>query len=123
MSEKVSTRLDSAVAVTVGGTEYRLEPTLQAYRDLTRFHTGLRECLGRIAALDVDAIATVIIAGTGEKVSVERAEALALALFREVDKTSVANACTDYIVLLLRGGEPVRAGGDEAEGETDPGNP
>jgi len=123
MSKTVSNNLDSAVSVTVGGETYRLEPTLAAYRHISRFFESLAKCADRVMAYDVDAVASVIIAGTGENFTEERGEALAAAYFREPVKATAADKCSDFLVLLHRGGVPEDTASKSADKEPDPGNP
>lgn len=122
MSEAVSENLDASVAVTVGGETYRLEPAISAYRHIGRFYGSLAKCAERVLAYDVDAVAAVIVAGTGRDFTPEEADALALAYFREPVKAAAADACSDYLVLLHRGGVPEDPGAKTEEKEADPGN-
>lgn len=106
------------IKVTVAGKEYVLEPTLDAVRAICSQAEGLVPAFRGVRNVNIDIMASVILAGSGTQLKDSEAlEDFLDAIWREPDKAVLGGPLSDYIALLLAGGSP--APGD-ASGETDP---
>ena len=103
--------------VTVGGTEYTLVPTLAAVRAVTAACGGLLPAFRKVQDLDLDAMASIIVAGARLTLTAKEYDALAGAVWKTEKKGPIGSACIDFLSLLLNGGRSVEDEVDGAEAE------
>lgn len=109
---------------TVAGVNYELKPTLEAVRRITQLSGGIAAAYRKIADLDYDVIAGVIIAGAGLKLKGEdEINAFVSAVWKEYPRTNWHTGLMEYVLLLLNGGvereedEPQKDGEPKKVGE------
>lgn len=109
----MSKSTQAPLSVTVGGEEYRLEPTLSAVRSINGVLGGLRPAFQRVSDINFDAMAAVVAAGAGLALKPKEFDALAEAIWKSPDKAAIGGTLSDFLALLLAGGQA--AGDGEAE--------
>ena len=116
-----SVATEPSIRVTVGRTDYELQPTLAAARKLGQSTGGLRAALTKVQDIDIDAMAAVIIAGSGLRLTSDAVDDLMEAVFR-CDKPTLAGDLIGYLLTMLQGGEPERPEAGRAKAEAGDGD-
>ena len=105
------------VTFKLDGQEVTLQPSLYAFKTLSRQYGGLANVIEKIGLLDIDCIALVVCVGLKKKTLLH--EQYAEKVFRTGmggDKPDgLAPSCAKFIYNLQRGAQPESAGGDDAE--------
>lgn len=106
------------VRLMLGNEEVTLKPTAHAMLELSRKYGGLATVARRIVEMDADAVVDVLAHGLGgpayntaakRKELAEKAFAAGLT----DDTGGVAAKCVEYITVLMRGGRPAPAPGED----------
>ena len=113
---KASVVMCETVTVSVAGREYELKATLQAMRAVSQVFGGLRPAIQRVTDLDLDATASVIIAGAGLRLGRKEADALVDEIWKSENKGDIAAPVLDFLSMLLNGGRPFDADNDDKPG-------
>lgn len=109
------------ITVSVGGKTYELSPTIGAVRLINGVFGGLKPALDAVQALNFDAVAQIINAGTGGKLKAKEVGAIGEALWTAEDRGDAMGATVEFLVTLLNGGRPP-APATEEDAEADEGN-
>ncbi|WP_296270986.1 hypothetical protein [Pseudomonas sp. UBA6323] len=107
-----SKTLYGSISVTVGETEYELEPTLHAVRMIEQRFGGLLPTLEALRGMNVDAVSHVIVAGAS--LSTKEARDVPEAVFA-AGVADVTAQVVPFVVALLN---PADAKGEEESGNT-----
>ena len=118
MTKKASVVLCETVTVEVGGETYELKATLQAMRTVSQIFGGLRPAIERVTNLDLDATASVIIAGAGLRLDRKGADALVEQIWQTDKKGPINAPVLDYLSILVSGGKPLKKADDDTATRT-----
>lgn len=106
------------VAITLGGHEYQMKPSLNAIKTLSRQNAGIRGTINSVMSLDIEVITNVIRLGLGPEVvkdigGVEKLEALIYAEGLTDSTGGIVEKCAEYLMNLTRGGRPASPSEDD----------
>ncbi len=110
----------SPMVVTVGGASYELVPNLAALRGINAALGGLLPAFEKVKNLNFDAMASVIVAASGEKVDQAGFDRLVTAIWQGDDGGKTGAVIVDYLLVMLKGGRQVDDGAPSASA---PGKP
>ena len=108
------------MVVHAGGVSYELVPSLAALRGINATLGGLLPAFEKVKSLNFDAMASVIVAASGEKVDQAGFDRLVTAIWQGDDGAKTGAVIVDYLLVMLNGG---RSAVDDAPASTKPGKP
>lgn len=112
------------IEVQLGEHRLVLRPTLNAALNISRMQGGIRGALDKVAAMDLDAIVSVIRLGIGAEESrrLKNLDELVFSNGLMDSQGEVLGRCLEFLAVLARGGRPAD---DESagEGSEDPPSP
>jgi hypothetical protein len=106
------------ITIDLGDKRFELKPTYKAAQTISKNYGGLMGALQRLGRLELEVVHDVVCAGLGPEVvstAKQRDEIgeMIYAAGLTDDTAGIAEKCVRYVMLLMRGGRPPKAGEDK----------
>lgn len=105
--------METATKVTVGGQDYHLEVSLETSKKIGRAFGGIKPAIEQLPNINIEAWAQIIAIGANLKPkNVTKVEQ---AIFETVDKSEIIYQLSEFLLLMLSGGQKISVDSESAE--------